>query len=152
MQTGQFTMSEKTTVADKRLFYKLNISQRVLMKYVDREITNKLGVSVVQTAALFYILQHDGCLLKDLSSVLLQNNSATTTLVERMEKNGLIVKKNSDTDGRASQLFLTDKGRDIGEKAHPMVAEYNRSLLEQFTVSEIEVVHRFLDTIIANYR
>ncbi len=145
-------MSKKNTIADKRLFYKLNISQRLLLKYVDREITNKLGIPVIQTAALFYLLKHDGCLFKDLSDVLFQNKSAITTLVERMEKNGLIVKKSSETDGRASHIFLTDKGRDINKQAQLIVAEYNSKLLNQFTVSEIEVIHRFLDTIIANYR
>jgi len=144
-------MSEESIITDKKLFYKLNISQRILLKYVDRNITNKLGVPVIQIAALFYLLKHDGCLFKELSHLLFQNKSATTTLVERMEKNGLIVKKKSDTDGRASHIFLTDKGRDISKKAKPLVAEYNSDLLERFTDDEIAVIHRFLDTIIEEY-
>ncbi|WP_041273236.1 MarR family winged helix-turn-helix transcriptional regulator [Desulforapulum autotrophicum] len=144
-------MSQNNLSSDKRIFYKLNISQRILLKYVDREITNRLGVSVVQTATLFYLLKHDGCLLKDLSRAFFQNKSATTTLVERMVKNGLIVKKQSETDGRAAHIFLTDKGRDINEKTRPLVAEYNSDLVDGFTDTEIGVIHRFLDRIIENY-
>lgn len=138
-------------VNDRRLFYKLNIAQRLLLKYANREMINKLDVPVTHIAALFYLLQHDGCLLKDLSAVLFQNKSATTTLVERMIKNGLIYKTHSEDDGRASQIFLTDKGRDIAQQARPVVTEYNKELVDKFTDSELEVIHRFLDTVIENY-
>lgn len=144
-------MSEKSIKGDKRLFYKFNISQRVLLKFVNREMTKKLGVPAIHIAVVFYLLKHDGCLSKDLSQVLFQNKSATTTLVERMIKNGLITKASSPTDGRASHIFLTDKGRDIGERAQPMVNEFNNELLDHFAPSEIEVIHRFLDTIIEKY-
>lgn len=140
------------SVNDKRLFYKLNIAQRTLFKYVNRAMINRLGVPVTHIAALFYLMKHDGCLQKDLTAVLFQNKSATTTLVERMINNGLIYKTDSENDGRASRIYLTDKGRSIAKQAPPIVAEYNKKLLDRFTASEIEVVHKFLDTIIENYR
>lgn len=141
-----------TEATDKRLFYKLNMAQRLLLKYVDSEFTKKLGVPSVQVAALFYLMKHDGCLLKELSGVLMQNKSATTTLVERLEKNGLVEKKPSETDGRASNICLTGKGRSIAGEARPLVAEYNRRLMKYFSDADIEVIHRFLDTIIETYR
>lgn len=144
-------MSNKNIIVDKRLFYKFNISQRLLLNYANREMINKLGVPVTHIATLFYLSQNDGCLLKDLSKVFFQNKSATTTLVERMTKKGLIYKINSETDGRASHIYMTDKGREISILAQPIIAEYNDELLNRFTDSEIEVIHRFLDSIIENY-
>jgi len=143
-------MSNKKT--DKRIFYKLNTAHRLLLKYMDREVKNRLGVPVAQSAALLYLMKNDGCLIKDLNASLLQNKSATTTLIERMQKNGLIVKKESETDGRATHIFITDKGRQINKKARPLVAELSRGLLDRFTDDELEVVHNFLDTILENYR
>ena len=140
-----------TKTGDKRLFYKLNMAQRLLLKYVDRELTKRLGVPSVQVAALFYLMKHDGCLLKELSGVLMQNKSAMTTLVERMERNGLVEKKPSETDGRAANIFLTGKGQSIAGEAKPLVAEYNRCLMKHFSDADIEVIHRFLDTIIETY-
>jgi DNA-binding MarR family transcriptional regulator len=144
-------MFQVNDTTDNRLFYKLNIAQRILLKYIDKEINNKLGIPVVQATALFYIFQNNGCLLKDLSAALLQNKSAITTLVERMEKNGLIVKKDSESDGRASQLFLTEKGRCLCTQAQPLVLEYGQHMLEDFSDSEIHTIHRFLDTLIRKY-
>lgn len=145
-------MSEKKTGADKRLFYKLNVAQRLLLKYADKESRQKLDVSITQTGAIFYLMKNDGCLFKDLSKVLMQNKSAITTLVERMEKNGLIIKKKSETDGRASNIFLTDKGRNISQNALSLMAEFNHGILDKFSNEEIVIIHRFLDTIIEDYK
>jgi len=145
-------MSDQTKETDKRLFYKINISQRLLLKHVDRESTNRLGVPLIQVTALLYLIKNDGCQLNDLSAVLMQNKSAITTLVGRLEKNDLIVRKKSEADGRASNLFLTDKGHKVGIQALPMMKEFNLELLNKFSDSEIEIIHRFVDTIIENYR
>ena len=144
-------MSDKKNVTDKRLFYKLTIAQRLLSKYADNESKKKFGVSITQTGALFYLMKNDGCLFKDLSRVLMQNKSAITTLVERMEKNSLIVKKKSGTDGRASNIFLTDKGREISNKTLLYMSDFNHGILGKFTDEEVVIIHRFLDTIIEDY-
>lgn len=145
-------MDNQDKIKDKRLFYKLNLAQRLLTRYVDREINQRLGISVVQSAALFYLMNNDGCLFKDLSNVLLQTKSAITTLVERMKKNGLIVIKKSNNDKRASNIYLTDKGREIGNMAKPMTSELNQKLTENFSNEEVEIIHRFLDNIIDGYK
>lgn len=151
IDTQRKTMSENPQIRDKRLFYKLNMAQRQLLKYADREMTTRLGIPMAQTAALFFLMKNDGCRLNALSRVLMQNKSAITTLVERMEKNSLIVKKKSKTDGRAFNLYLTDKGRDIGNAARPLTAAYNQELTKPFSSSEIKIIHRFLDHLIETY-
>ncbi len=136
---------------DRRLFFKLNLAQRLLLKYFDREVCERAGVPIIQAAALFFLRSHDGCLFKDLSEALSQNRSAITTLVERMEKNGLVLRQASATDGRAVHLFLTDKGRQACDQALPLVKENNEKLSALFTGEEMETIHRFLDTVIGMY-
>ena len=138
-------------VTSLQLFFRLNLAQRVLMKSVDKEIQEKIGVSATQVAALMYLIQHDGCLLVDLSRELLQTKSAITTLVERMERNGFIQKMPSLKDKRASQLFLAPKGKDKLKQALPLVASYNQSIMELFKPDELEIVLRFLNIIIDKF-
>lgn len=134
-----------------QLFFRLNLAQRTLMKWVDREMLEKVGGSATQIAALFYLLENDGCLLVDLSRELLQNKSAITTLVERMEKNLLLTKVPSPTDKRASQLFLTAKGKELGQIALPFVTVYNNQLSSGFNENELSVIVRFLDSVISRF-
>lgn len=121
------------------------------MKSVDRQIQEKIGVSVTQVAALMYLDQNDGCLLVDLSRELLQNKSAITTLVERMEKNGFIEKVPSPVDKRASQLFLTPKGQEMCQLSLPFVSFYEQNLIEGLKKEELQIVTRFLNTIINKF-
>lgn len=144
-------MNDEKKIKDRRLFYKINLSQRILTKHVDREIRQKLGISTIQAAVLFYLIENDGCHFKDLSSVLLQAKSAITTLVLRMKKNGLIIIKQSEHDKRASNIYLTDKGRELGKEATPLVKGLNQTLLDDFSREESDIIHRFLDKIISDY-
>ncbi|MBU1565616.1 MAG: MarR family winged helix-turn-helix transcriptional regulator [Proteobacteria bacterium] len=121
------------------------------MKWVDREMLDRVGGSATQIAALFYLLENDGCSLVDLSRELLQSKSAITTLVERMEKNLLLSKVPSPTDKRASQLFLTAKGKKMGQMALPFVTVYNNQLSAGFDDNELSVIVRFLDAVISRF-
>lgn len=134
-----------------RFFYKLSISHRLLIKWIDRETLNRYGVSSTQLAVLFFLLKKDGCLLKELSEELFQNKSAITTLVERMEKNALLRKESSRTDGRAFQLFITPKGKTIGNEALSLLSDFNAVLTDGFSAKEMETINRFFDTIIDNF-
>lgn len=136
---------------DFRLYFKLNLSQRILLKWADRELTELVGATTTQVAAIFYLMDNDGCQLVDLSRELLQNKSAITTLVERMTRNGLITKIPSTTDGRAYHIHLTERGKETGRKALPFIAEYNKELMKGFTDKEIEIIDRFFDSIMQRF-
>lgn len=148
---GQSEIAMKKLAHSHQILFKLNLAQRTLMKWIDREMQEKIGGTATQIAALFYLMENDGCLLVDLSRELLQNKSAITTLVERMEKNSLLKKVPSPIDKRASQLFITPEGRNLGMKALPFVTAYDRSLADGFTQEELTVVARFLDAIISRF-
>lgn len=133
------------------LLYKINLAQRLLMKHVDRQLKERADVSATQAAALIYLSQNQGSSLADLSRELLQNKSAITTLVARMEKNGLINKNPSQIDKRSSQIYVTEKGLNANNHALSEVEEYNFAISKNFSDIELEVIDRFFDSIISNY-
>ena len=136
-------------MADRRLYYQLNRAQHLLSKKVDAELDDALGIKTVQLGAVFYLLENDGCMLKELSAGLGLNNSAVTTLVVRMEEAGLIRREACSVDGRSYRVYLTKKAKSIGQKAIPFAGELNARLSCGFTEKEIDVVIRFLDAVIA---
>jgi DNA-binding MarR family transcriptional regulator len=136
-------------MADRRLYYKLNQAQHLLTKLVDAELASGLGIKTVQLGAVFFLLEHDGCMLKEISAGLGLNNSAITTLVARMEKGGLLTRESCSVDGRSYRIYLTEKAKTIGQKAIPVAKELNSMLAEGFSDEEIDTVIRFLDSIIS---
>jgi len=137
-----------TTTTDKRIFFLINRSRHVLLKWADALLMEKLSVTSAQLLALFLLQKEDGCLLKELSRGLGLNNSAITGLVTRMEKAGLIEKRSCDQDGRASRVYISPKGVDTASAALPIIDHFNSLAAEGFTDEEMETVYRFLGSII----
>ncbi len=136
---------------DRRLFFKISRVQKILFKYIEKEVGDKFGITPVQIGVLFFLQKNNGCLLKDISRELGQNNSAVTTLVERMEKNGLLQKQDSETDGRAFQVFSTKKGLEIAEKGLPVIGEFNSKLIDNISEAELDTIHDFLDKTLTRF-
>jgi DNA-binding MarR family transcriptional regulator len=134
-------------MADRRLYYKLNQAQHLLSKRVNAELAYTLGIKTAQLGAVFFLIDHDGCMLKELSAGLGLNNSAITTLVIRMEEAGLLTRESCSIDGRSYRIYLTKKAKSIGQKAIPMTKELNKRMTQGFTGKEIDTVIRFLDSI-----
>lgn len=136
-------------MADRRLYYKLNQAQHLLSKIVDAECDRAFGIKTAQLGAIYFLLNHDGCMLKEISAGLGLNNSAITTLIDRMEKGGLVTRESCSIDGRSYRIHLTKKAKSIGLKAIPVAKELNSALSKGFSDEEIDVVIRFLDSIIS---
>ena len=134
---------------DNRYFFLIHQVQRKLQKFADRVYLKAIGISSVQVATIFFLKKNDGCLLKELSSGLHMNNSAVTGLVNRMERSGLILRKKSSGDGRAVQVFLTEKAQILAIQAVPILVKANEMMREDFSDAEMEVVTRFLNSIIS---
>lgn len=64
-------------------------------------------------------LDSDGCTQVELSRLLIMHRSNITGLVDRLEKRGLLQRRDSSTDRRAYKVVLTSSGRKLIEKILP---------------------------------
>ncbi|MBT4089092.1 MAG: MarR family transcriptional regulator [Deltaproteobacteria bacterium] len=133
----------------KQLFFLVQRAQHCLNKLGDKAFQKVLGVSSAHLSALFYLMRHNDCLLKDLSAGLDLNNSAVTGLVRRMEAVDLIIKRSCEQDGRAFRVKLTEKGLTVAKEANPVLQKIHKLLSSDFTIGEMDTIIRFLATIIA---
>lgn len=136
---------------DKRLFYLMNTAQHRMFKFADVETEKRIGLSVTKSAALMFIAKNEGCLQKALSDATGLNQSAVTGLVGRMVKNELIERKACAEDGRASRLYLSQRGRDKLPEIFPLVGELNDKLTADFSAAEIDIVTKFLNKVIKDF-
>ena len=120
-------------------------------KFADTQCEQALGISLTQGAALMFIAKNEGCLQKALSDEMGMNHSAVTGLVGRMKKNDLIIRKPCEEDGRASRLFLSEKGRSKLPEIFPLIGKLNDKLSDEFSDNELDTVARFLNHIIRDF-
>ena len=129
---------------DKRLFFLINKARHSLYKHMEEVMSESIGVPVAQITALLALGVRDGCQPKELGYFLNLNKSGITGLTDRMERNDLLRKVPDENDGRASRLFITEKGKYILQKAKPIIKDQNLKLQQGFSDDEIETVIRFL--------
>jgi DNA-binding MarR family transcriptional regulator len=137
---------------DDRLIFLLGQARQRLYTHLDRVLVERAGVTTAQAGALFFLQQHDGGLLLDLSRGLMLDKSAITRMTTRLEKKALIERRSCPQDRRAVRVYLTAAGRRAAGLCLATVLEHNAAIKENFRASEIESFSRILQAIIQRFK
>jgi DNA-binding MarR family transcriptional regulator len=97
-----------------------------LHRHVSKKLT-QWGLSVPKYGVLVRLYDHESLPLSDLSRLIFRGNSNMTTLITRMERDGLVERFLDKVDGRVKKIHLTDQGR----TAVPGIIREYRSFLDQ---------------------
>jgi DNA-binding MarR family transcriptional regulator len=136
---------------DRRLYFLLHRAHHGVRRHASTATLEHLGVTPSQLSALHYIAAHDGCTMTDVANVLDLNKSGVSGLVQRMERAGLLRREANPVDGRGSLLFMTAKAHDVRARAVPLLRRLNAELTRGFDATEIDIVLRFLNSIVDRY-
>ena len=71
-----------------------------------------------------------------LSDMMLVNRANITSLVDRMEKAGLVIRTNDESDRRSNVVKMTNKGKKIFEKVEPLYIEQVRQVMSPVSIDE----------------
>ncbi|NPV90597.1 MAG: MarR family transcriptional regulator [Firmicutes bacterium] len=103
-------------------------AMRVTMKKLEKHLAERfegLGINILQSFILISLMEKDGSTLTEVSNRAMIENSSLTTLVDRLERDGLVVRRMDGQDRRAIRLYLTESGNALAEKALQALAEFN---------------------------
>lgn len=104
---------------NKRLFGKLCYLHRQMLRE-NTLLMNDYGVTPVQMHALIFILKSGkegkNVCQKDVERWVNLRPSSVSTLLTKLEKDGLIVRKICNDDARTKYLELTEKGKEVCHK------------------------------------
>jgi DNA-binding MarR family transcriptional regulator len=106
-----------------RVWFKVSRDMRT---YMEARLAPTLTES--QLNVLEYIMNHDQVKPSDLIDYVATTPAAITTLMDRMEKNGLIVRERDEKDRRIVRLKLTPKGLAEGKRG----LEIRKQFFEQY--------------------
>ena len=103
-----------------------------------------------QGRILYVLWQEDGVPIKIISEKSGLAITSLTTMLERMEKNGLISRKTDEADKRKTLLFLTDKTKELKEAYDSVSNEMGNIYYRDFTDKEIIQFEEYLNRIRVN--
>lgn len=103
-----------------------------------------------QGRILYVLFQEDGVPIKTVSEKCSLAITSLTTMLERMEKNGLIQRRQDSADKRKTLLFLTDKARNLEQDYIAVSEEMGDIYYQGFTEEEVKAAEGYLDRIRLN--
>ena len=86
-------------------------NQTIFTKKFFEEITS-LHLSFGQPKILEYLLDHQGCMQKDIAKACFLEPATVTSVLSKMEKDKLVIRKNLNGNRRSLYVYLTDEGKE----------------------------------------
>ena len=103
-----------------------------------------------QPPLLEYVEHHPGCTQAELADFLKVSRPCIATSVKRMQKAGLITKKEDADDMRRSHLYLTPLGEEKSRQCREACDKIDQQLFQGFTIEETEHFYSMLDRMLSN--
>ncbi len=135
-----------TEMGDLRLeIYQLIGKLFIYLEAADRQLMNQFNLSVTQYWALVYLEDPEGLPLSELAFFLLRNKSSMTGLVDKLEKEGLAIRRpGKNGDRRYTRVALTEQGQRLRRQ---VIASHDYLInrrLERLPEGSLRVLHTLL--------
>ena len=102
------------------------------------------------TYFLMALYDQDGLTQTELQNAIGIEQPTVVRTLDRMERDGLIARKQSPTDRRVFNIFLTEKGMACKEAVLSSAADLNESLLFSLNEKEQSAIQDYLQRLVAN--
>ncbi len=109
-----------------------------------------LGIHPGQVQICGYLYHHDGCRQKEIGEALRIRPSTVSVSIERMEKNGLIVRKRDTMHPRIVKVYMTEKLRGCYRLFGEILEKNEKTIMNGFTEEEKEQLKGYLNRIFSN--
>ena len=105
-----------------------------------------------QPKILEYLRSHDRAVAKAIGEACVLDKSTVTSLISRMEKQGLIRREEHESDRRSAYIFLTDEGRRCAEEVSKVCLSVDGLAFKG--ISEEERAHfvKTFQSVISNFK
>lgn len=125
-----------------------NASKKITDSFNKRLL--KEGITRVQWIALFYLEKFGSTSQHELGEKMNIKVSTAARLIDRMEREGYIVRKKTIADRRVTFIELTKKGMELRERTLPIGENFNRDLKKDISEEEVEIFKRITSRMIGN--
>ena len=134
---------------DNQLCFRLYTASRLLTQAY-HPLLSKHGLTYPQYLVLLVLWEKDAQAVNDIAKRLYLETNTVTPLLQRMEKEGLLVRSKGKKDARMMIVSLTGKGRALQEDLFDVPGAIGNAILcESITPQTALDLYKKLDDIIA---
>lgn len=122
-----------------------------LSRKMNRFYSSKLaeyGVTIQQTWVLFQLFDRkDGYSQKEIAAAVQLDSPVVTGLINRLIKQGLVVRKPDPSDRRSIRICITSRGRELIDETFPIAMEYNQHIRNIILSEDLDAFERTLSNL-----
>lgn len=125
-----------------------------VFNYIESELRKRgiEGLVVSHGNILDILYDNSGKLtMKEISEGINRSKSTVTQLVDKLLKDGYVIKESNLEDKRSSYIVLTEKGLGIKKDFREISDNVIREFFKDFTEEEAEILLSLLDRVIDNF-
>ncbi len=116
--------------------YRLTLAEVASRRVFQRHIGTPFKLRPVEFTILVLLLANPQATPKQLALTLGMPPPNVTVLLDRLAERGLVQRQRSATDGRATNLLLTDKGTELARRAQRVSLDMESGLLSALSAAE----------------
>lgn len=122
---------------EQYICFKFSKASRAIQRYYEKRLA-PFGFTPSQFYVLSYILGKDEIKFKDLAKYVNIEGPTLTGILDRLERNGFIVRKDDPEDRRSIVISLTSKAKETTLKGMEFVKQLDEQIKSSFTTKEFE--------------
>lgn len=142
------TRDRRSFVIEDSLGYLLNRAARLMAN----ELADRLrpaGVGIGQWAVLLFLWARDGATQAELARVVAIEPPTIARTIDRMVRDGLVIRSPDPRDGRVTRIHLTSRGRALRDSLIPEAIAVNEGVSPRLTLAESRTLRRLLAKLVA---
>ena len=137
-------MNTNSSRPSKYVCYKLSRVMRKVHRYYESSFS-QYGITPAQFYVLSAVWENDGVKFKDLAKSLEMDGSTLTSILDRLERQDLLERRDDPEDRRSLMVFLTEKARESIAEITCLAEKLNQEIKERFSDEEYATFERVLE-------
>jgi DNA-binding MarR family transcriptional regulator len=138
----------RTFVIEDSLGYLINRTARAFANRLAAEL-RAFDVGIGQWAVLLHLWGNDGMTQAQLSRRVAIEQPTMVRTIDRMERDGLVIRAPDPNDRRATRITLTERGWKLRDDLVPLATKVNAEATKALTDAEVAKLRRLLAKLVA---
>ena len=131
-------------------FHYLSMANHMMVQKKLMEQLKDTGLTLGQPKVLDYLKDHDGASQKEIAAGCLIEAGSLTSILNRMEKQNMIERKNLNGNRRSFHIFLTDYGIELSESIEKSFLSLEQEVFSGISNAEKEQFLKIFEKLYKN--
>jgi MarR family transcriptional regulator, transcriptional regulator for hemolysin len=130
----------------------VNRTAKAFVKAFDSELRDKVGVTFGQWKVIVMLVNQNGLTQKEIAEKLALEGSTLIPIIDKMEKESLVIRKVDSSDRRNNRIYRTEKADALWDKMIECARKIREVSIKEIPEENINIMRNVLEKMWQNLR